>query len=578
MTIAESLHHEGLCPRSTKSVSAVVHHCLHFANTSAAWRFQFCGTLPIQSCTTRTGEYPTFQSYIENRLKRDGFDSFSIATQYKTPKPDRAAPSLAIGNKISTEIFDTIASYANEQNPMQAIRSLLLGFYPLSRDLPAKAERMYTTIGSSNLRGSRHWGTFVLDTAHSRAARDSLAAQMAQWRFLSSADGESLDLKPLTLRFYNFDFASGEQLAYFDLPYIEMMTRCHTFEFLGARGDKQPTVMPVTPRAASRRRRTRQVFDLTSTEFRSSVDNSPLRWLRHDTALLSKLLIDVGRPYMPMDGDCADPSRANTFLPVAPRLKSLIVTGSLSPRLFHLSNYPLLEHFSFDAVVTLDVLHTLADNCPNLRFLRVGLCPPDEPSEIQLHFPNLETVVADASYILQTIGFVDVSPRLSTILIADDQNCGDYSRRIFGRGSICIVGPWRGGRPSAMSRGVISALMANNDESRNIVKVSLVIEDFLASELWSFLESWVDNSRWPTVAAIVIRNCTLTATISLAICDLAATIVVGGGTLKFRACRGNGEHAGDEACASPIHDVWEEAVAVEGRKRLAHHNVAVEIL
>lgn len=484
----------------------------------------------------------------------------------------RGSPYLKIADRFTTEIFDSIASFMNHKNPAQAIRTLLLGFYPLSRDHPTTDFTKFTTRGSAILRASRHWSVFVLDTLHSYSAPQRISSQIAHWRALS--DGVSLGL--LTLRFFNFDFASGEYIAYYKLPRVELMSACVSFEVYSTREDGKTQSTPTFSTGVTGLQRC--ILDVKNVDYRGSVNNSPIRMLGLDTPQLVRVVIDGGRPRMYVDGGSQHPGLAGTFLPHAPRLRHLHVTGTLSPRLFRLSQLPLLEHFSFDAMVDIDILHTLADNCPELRFMRLNLSGREDISATPLFFPKLETIVLASHRLLAAVGAAEVSPRLNTILIGDNDIPEAIATRVFGRQGVCIIGPWSGARTSDMSRGVIDAFTASNIVTPGVSHQILVLGDFHISGLWSFLEGWVEEQRWPVVAGIDIRRCALTATLALCICDIAKSIVAIGGTVMFTDCREGYSTNPKGPRSGPIYDTWRTAVLVDGRKRLAERNITISVL
>jgi len=502
-----------------------------------------------------------------NNQEQDAFDR------------SRGPLHLKIANLLSTEIFEDISLYVNTLNPMQAIRLMLLGFFPLSRDKPTLAQRRYTTTGSAKLRGARHWGVFVLDTQHTDITGERLSAQLEQWRYLSfRSGGDQGSLRPLILRFHNFDFSSGEHLASIGLPREDLMAACICFEVRtttsvrrnlstsNATGNDWPS----TPSPVRRRRR---LMDLPNSDYRASLKNSPLRWLCLDTPHLLRVYIDASRAQMYVDGSCSGPYLANTFLPFAPKLRFLDVKGTLSAKLFHISRFSALEHFGCDAPLDVDVLQTISDSGQRLRFLRAGLAPrPDFEGDV--YFPSLETLVAADNRILSAVGGVDCSPILSTIWVGDNHIEEAVAVKTFGRASICEIGPWTI-RPGELSRGIIDALEANN--KTNGCKqsgVTLLLQDMHSAGLWSFTEGWTEEGRWPIVATIMVRNCRLTATAALAVCDLAKVVVRSGGMLIFSDCRA---HYSDD-WYTPINDKWEDAVLCEGHKLLALCNVSVKIM
>ena len=87
-------------------------------------------------------------------------------------KPDQR-PYLRVCDRLSVEIFDEIAVYANGQNPAQAVLAMLLGFYHSACGGETETE------GSRKLRQTRHWSTVVVDTEHLQTARERLAAQLS---------------------------------------------------------------------------------------------------------------------------------------------------------------------------------------------------------------------------------------------------------------------------------------------------------------------------------------------------------------------------------------------------------------
>lgn len=480
---------------------------------------------------------------------------------------------MDIANRVSIEVFDEIAGYVNHQNPMQAIRKLLLGFFPLSRDQPTEIQQRYATPGSAKLRGSRHWGVFVLDTLHGCTARERIHAQLDQWRFLSSrAAGWTGSLRPLTLRFYNFDFSSGEHLAYFNLPRVELMAACVSFELFATRDDPASSPAASTwaaedPPPSQRRR----IMDIRNFDFHASVKNSPLRWLCLDTPTLLRLYI-AARSRMYIDAGGENPCVAETFLPFSPRLKIIDVAGSINPQLFHLSRFPLLEHFAFDLDMPGSALNVLAECSPKLRFLRASL-DSDPANDKLLFFPKLETIVATSGRLLNAVGGQPVTPRLSKIFVADNQTPERIASLTFGRDSIRLIGPWSGARPGEISRGVIDAVIANNKVMGQKSSITLILQDLSVSGVWSFIEAWIDEDQWPTVASIDVRNCRLTATTALALCDLAKVIVSSGGSVVFTSCRSIVTQGPYTIC-----DSWAAAVMGEGKMRLAQQDVTLKIV
>lgn len=481
---------------------------------------------------------------------------------------------LAIADLLSIEIFEEICLYVNSSNPMQAARLMLLGFFPLSRDNPTPAQRRYTTVGSAKLRGGRHWGVFVFDTAHVATARERLAAQFEQWRYLSSHVARGR-LRPLTLRFRNFDFSSGEHLAFFGSPREELMAACASFEVrtsVPERGNQSGTGSTGSAwlNGASPSRQRRRIMDLHNSDFRSSVKNSPLRWLCFDTPDLLRVHIHAGRPHMYVDGGSNNPCLANTFLPFAPRLRFLEVNGTLDAKLFNLAGFPLLEHLSIDAPVDGDMLQVISDNCRLLRFLRASLGVKPGPKD-PIYFAELETLVAIDNGVLAAVGGAENSPRLSTIWVEDNQIEETVAIKAFGRASIRTIGPWTG-RPGELSRGVVDGLAAHNATNAPS-GVTLVLQDMSSSSLWSFVEGWTDEGIWPKAGTINVRNCRISATTALALCDFAKVVITSGGTLIFTGCRAY--HSDDRS--NMIYDQWKEAALGEGQKVLALYNVRVVI-
>jgi len=440
-------------------------------------------------------------------------------------------------------VFDAIAEMANPEHAAQAVRSLLYGLYPLD------GLRGISTEGSLKLRQSAHWSTIVVDGAHGLTARERVADQLARLRQRNNSY-----VGPISLKFVNFDFTSGEMLAYICLPILEVMGSCISFELLCVRD-----ALHNPPRRPT-------LSTLYNPDLRCHLLNSPARMLMDATPWLRRVVLNLGRPRVYLDGTIHSTATAGLLLPNAPNLRHVEVTGGLCPHLFNLPSYPYLEYLGIEATMDASLLIAVAARCQNIVFLRAVVSDRSGPLDTaNICFPSLRTLVVSSPRLLKLIGSEQVSPNLETFLVAENHLRSELLTNVMSRSSIVRVGPASTTRTEVVTRGVMEVIKAAN-QTQGRRAVGLVLEDLDLHTIWTFIETWLEEKKWPQVNSIFVRNCMLTSNASLQIVTLARMIVSGGGELVFRGCSATSSEGRDRApCGTLFHDSWRDAIHVYGK-------------